>query len=392
MFGDTSLQSTISVLAFDVGVLVFSAFLSGILMGLQRFRTIALVSIAVSTLKVLVPVYFLIAGLGLLGVVLGWVAADLTGVLLSLFLVSPSFRKGGVSEDFSFAGVVKYSLPLYGAAIIAYFSVSIDKFVIISLSNLTVLGIYTIAIAAVNAIAIVSSSMSSSLFPQFTQTHGLYGKDALVQASIKASRYVFLIFTPLSIGLASVAHPTLQLFFGEVYTSGWQPIAIVSVTLALTSANVILSNILLSLGMTRTILGANVIGLTMGAAISVLLVSPLGGAGAALGRAVLISASFAYVALKLKKSFGLHLDASAFKKAFICSGIMAVAVVFTQLLLSNNKYLLPLYIAIGCISYMVTLRFLKAVNSQDVQLLKEILPRRFHRLANMFSKFFLPRQ
>jgi stage V sporulation protein B len=384
---DPSLEPIIRVLALDIGALIFNAVLSGILFGLQKFHVIALVGIATSTLKLLASIYFLDVGLKLLGVVIGWVIADLVSAIILLLLTSRSFRKVSNSNELPFGEILRYSLPLYGSSIIAYFSSTIDRFVVLSLSNLTVLGIYSIAMAAVNAIGIVSSSIGNSLFPQMAQLQGLHGRDALKEASVKASRYVFLIFMPLAIGLLATAYPTIELFFGESYTSGSLPMIIVSIVVALTSASVIIGNLLLSLGMTRTILEASVISVAIGAAVSALLVSPLGSIGAAIGRAALLSASFAYSAYTLRTAFGLYLDISAFKKSLICSGIMAIGVIIAQLLLSG-KYMLPIYIAIGVIIYVLTLRISKALTYQDVQLLNEILPSRFHRLTDLFVKFF----
>jgi len=384
---NASLQPIIMVLALDVGVAIFNSFLNGVLFGLQEFRTIALVGIVASALKLLGPIYFLIAGLSLFGVITGWIIADLASALLLLLLVWSSFRKVKSSDALSFGEILRYSLPLYGSCIIAYFSATVDRFVILSLSNLTVLGIYSIAMAAVNAIGIVSSSIGSSLFPQMAQLHGLYGRDALKEASVKASRYVFLIFVPLSIGLLATACPTVKLFFGGGYTSGSLSIMIVSAVVAFTSAGVIIDNLLLSLGMTRTILEASVISVAIGAAVSGLLVSPLGSIGAAIGRAALLFSSFAYSAYMLRKSFGLHLDTGAFKKSLICSSIMAIGVIVAQLLLSG-EYMLPLYIAIGGLIYVLMLRLSKALTHQDVQLLGQILPSRFQRFIDLFVKFF----
>lgn len=384
---DPSLEPIIMVLALDIGAGIFNGFLNGTLFGLQKFHVIAIVGIVTSTLKLFAPLYFLAAGLSLLGVVIGWVVADIASAIILLLPTFSSFRKVKKSNELSFGEILRYSLPLYGSSIIAYFSGTIDRFVVLSFSNLAVLGIYSVAMAAVNAIGMVSSSIGNSLFPQMAQAHGRYGRDALKEASVKASRYVFLIFTPLAIGLVATAYPAIQLFFGEGYKSGSLPIVIVSIAVALTSAGVIVSNLLLCVGMTRTILEASVISVVAGAAISGLLVSPLGSIGAAIGRAVLLSASFIYSTYKLRKTFGIYLDAGAFKKSLLCSGTMAIGVIAVQLFL-NGRNMLPLYIAIGGVIYLLMLKLSKAINYQDVQLLKEIVPSHFQRFTDLFAKFF----
>lgn len=388
VFGDSSSQSIIIFLAFDIGVLTFYSFMNSTALGLQNFRLIAYVGIIVSALKLLIPICFLITGLGLLGILLGWLTGDSVGSLLLFFFSSSSFGKAKSSNEFSFIELVRYSLPLYVVNIVAYFSTTIDRFVILSLSTLAVLGIYSIAMAAVNAIGIVSSSIGSSLFPRFSQMYGRHGADSLKESSIKSSRYVFIIFTPLAIGLAATAYPTIELFLGESYASGWLSLAIVSVAVALTSASIIVNNLLLCLGKTRIILEANMIGVLMGAALSTLLVSNLGSVGAAFGRASLVFASFAYSAYKLKKNYGLPIDINALEKCLLCTLVMLAVVVPTELLL-NDKYMTPFYVVIGGIVYILMLRLLKVINDQDVQLLEEILPERLHVFVNAFANFFL---
>lgn len=384
---DPQLQIVIIVLAFDVGTIVFNSFLNAMLFGLQKFRLIALIGMTGSTLKLLGSTYFLFLGLNLLGVIIGWATADLAATFLLLFFVSTSLGKIKSSNEFSFTEILRYSLPLYGASIIGYFSATVDKLIVLSLSNLAVLGIYSVAIAVVGVVVMISDSISSSLFPQLAQMHGRYGRDALKEASLRASRYIFLIFMPLAIGLAAIAYPTMRFFFGENYTLGSLPVMIISVVVALTSATVIINNLLLSLGRTRVVLEASVISVTIGATFSALLVSPLGSIGAAIGRGALLSSSFAYSAYRLRKTFGLYFDMRAFKASLLCTSIMAISVFAAQSLLGAT-YLLPLYIAIGGAIYILMLRSLNVLNNQDARLLKEILPSRFGRFTDFFMRFF----
>lgn len=384
---DPLLQPIIMILAVDVGALIFNSFLNGTLFGLQRFRSIAVVGISVSIVKLVGPLFLLSAGLGLLGIVVGWIVADLVSDFLLFFLVSSSFGNVRSSNELSFRRIFRYSLPLHGASIVAYFSATVDRFVVLSLSDLAVLGVYSVAVAAVNAIGIVSSAMGSSLFPQLARIHGRYGKTGLKEASVKSSRYLFLIFTPLVIGLLATAYPTIQFFFGESYTSGSLPVAIVSIATALTSASMIVSSLLLSLDMTRTILETSLVSVATGAVFCALLVSPLGSVGAAIGRAALLLSAFAYSAYVLKKVFGLYFDITAFKKSLLCSAAMAIGVIAAQSLLSGTN-MLPLYVAIGSVIYILMLKLLKALNAEDFELLKEILPSRFQRFTSFFEKFF----
>lgn len=104
-------------------------------------------------------------------------------------------------------------------------------------------------------------------------------------------------------------------------------------------------------------------------------------------RSSLMFASFAYTTYNLKKNFGLYLDINALEKCLFCSLTMGIVVALAQLLL-YSRFMLPFYIAIGGIIYVFMLKFLKVINSQDIQLLEEILPAHFHVLVSAFANFF----
>jgi len=60
---------------------------------------------------------------------------------------------------------------------------------------------------------------------------------------------------------------------------------------------------------------------------------------------------------------------------------MAVAVLGIQFFL-YSKYLLPLYVLLGGVVYLVMLRFLRAVRVHDIHLVKAFAGKRFARLVD----------
>jgi predicted ABC-type exoprotein transport system permease subunit len=67
---------------------------------------------------------------------------------------------------------------------------------------------------------------------------------------------------------------------------------------------------------------------------------------------------------------------------------MLAVIVPIELLLSD-KYMTPFYIIIGGIVYILTLRLLKMINEQDMQLLEEILPERLRNVVRAFANFLV---
>jgi len=223
------------------------------------------------------------------------------------------------------------------------------------------------------------------LFPQLAELSGRHGKGALKLASIKVSRYIFLVFTPLAVGLAVTAYPVILLFFGPQYQSGVLSLTIVSFAMALTCASVAVENLLLSLGSTRTFLEANVLAASVGTLFSIILVSQFGSTGAALAKALQGITLFVYPAWRLRKIFGIFFDTEAFAKSWLGSLTMAVAVTFIGLVFTSALFL-PLYIIIGGVVYVTTLRLVNAVKSEDFLVIKQLLPNRFQKTVDLVAK------
>jgi len=385
VFGSQAYQPLINVLALDVFALLLSSFFTGTLFGLQKFREVSFVGIVLSCLRYSISLYLLVQGYGLMGLVIGWVIGDFVGLGLSFFFASTSFKTRAAQQPFT--ELVKYSLPLYGSGILTYFTAYIDRFIVLFFAGFTTLGIYSVAVMAASVVGLVSRSMSNSLFPQLSELYGRHGRDALKVASIRASRYVFLIFMPLAVGLAATSYPTITLFAGVRYESGWLPLAMISIAMALTCAGVVVSNLLLSLGLTRTFFEANILGVAVGTICCALLVTPFGSAGAALGRVALMVISFAYAAYTLRKVFGLYFDSDAFKRSLVASAVMAIAVGLMQFVWLDRR-MLPLYVFVGGFVYISMLRFLKAVDNQDIKLLHQFLPKYFGGIIDTIARIF----
>jgi len=384
VFGSQAYQLLINLLALDVFALLLSSFFTGTLFGLQKFREIAFAGIMLSCLRYGSSLYLLIQGYGLMGLVIGWVIGDFVGLGLLFFFTSTSFEIRAAPHPFM--KLVGYSAPLYMTGILSYFSAYVDKFIILFLAGFTTLGIYSVAVMAASVIGFVSSSIGNSLFPQLSELYGRHGRDALKVASIKASRYIFLIFVPLAVGLAATSYPTIMLFVGASYESGWLPLTMISMAMALTCAGVVVNNLLLSLGFTRTFFEANMLGVVVGAVCCALLVAPFGSSGAALGRVALMTTSFGYLAYTLRRVFGLHFDPDAFKKSLVGSTVMAIAVGLLQFVWLDGR-LLPLYVFVGGLFYVLMLRFLNALNNEDVKLLHEFMPKYFGGVIDTFARF-----
>lgn len=387
IFGNSVYQPLVAILALDIFALLFSSFCNGILAGVRRFKEISLAKIALVSIRYATSIYLLLMGYGLMGAVAGWVIGDFVGLGLSFLFASISFRTVQRSKTIPFKQLLKYSVPLYVSGILGYFSATVDRYVVLLFSGLSTLGIYSIAMTTAGVIGIVSGSLGGPLLPQYSELYGQHRKEALKEASIRTSRYVFLILVPSAVGLATVAYPIIMWLYGSNYGSGWLPLAIVSIANALTCVVIVVNNLLLSLAASRTFLESKILAIVVGIPSLALLVAPFGGVGAALAKVLMVFLLLAYPAYILRKKFGLHFDLDAFKKAWVSSIGMAAVVVLIQFLLADPS-MLPVYVLIGAFTYFLMLRLLRAINEQDVSVLSQLVPKRFRIVVDVFAKIY----
>jgi len=115
------------------------------------------------------------------------------------------------------------------------------------------------------------------------------------------------------------------------------------------------------------------IGVSISVLLGFLLVPLTGVRGAAVlrGFAMVLSLALMLIVLKRMKLFAVAFDFEALWKSWAASSVMAVAVLGSQFFL-YSKYLLPLYVLLGGVVYLVMLRFLRAVKAHDVRLIRAL--------------------
>ncbi len=372
LLGSPSKTYFIQLLAIDIFPAVLIAFLGGIIYGLQDFRKYCLLNIPSIFTRFGFVVFFLSKGMGIIGILIGWIIGDYLFLTLVSLLTYTTFKEIS-STKFALKSLAHYSAPLYGWGILSYFSQTIDRYMILGLAGTSVLGVYSVAATAAGAAGIVSGALSNALFPQLTEMYARQGKNELKNACKAASRYLSLIYIPLAFGLAVTAIPTLSLLAGDRYAIGAPALAIIAIASAATCLSTVFNNALMSLGETRIFPIAGLAAIITNGLFCFLLIGNLGSVGAAIARASLIIVLFTIPALRLRGIMGLGVDFKAYLNSLIASVAMVSVVFFTELIVAS-KYGLPLYVLLGAAVYVLTLRLLKALNQNDIALIGQYLP------------------
>jgi O-antigen/teichoic acid export membrane protein len=363
----TGYVEVFKILALDLVFAGVLPSLNGIMVGLQKMRELAGLNIVAYTISKVLSIAFLLANLGLWGVVLGSLIGDLSGFLLFSGYMLKSF--GMPSFSFSLRRILGFSWPIYLSSWVGFGYNWFDRALLLAYVPLADVGVYNVAVTAFGVMASIPSAISTALFPRYSELQGRDGMYSMEKAVRTASRYVSYVVVPLAVGLAAAASPAISLFAGRAYEMGALPLAILSLFGAATCVGAALSDIFSIAERTKVSALLTFIGVSISVFLGFLLVPSTGALGAAIlrGVAMVLGLALMLAVLKRMRLFAVGFDFEALWKSWVASSVMAVAVLGFQFIL-YNKYLLPLYILAGGVVYLVLLRFLKAVRAYDVHL------------------------
>jgi len=371
--GDPVFMFLIRLIAFDTFALLFTSFFTGPLHARQQFGIIAGFNVAVAMLRTALPILLLLEGFGVLGVVITWIASDFTGLLLYALM---ALRWGGIGTTRSpMRDLMKYSLSVYGSNTATFFSTYLERYIILlGLRDMASMAFYGVAIVAANVVAMAASSISQALLPALSTLYGSTNTKNMKDASRRASRYVMLVCIPTSVGLALIADVIFTLI-NPVYLHAVAPTIVLCIATTITSLGIVANSILLSIGKARKVLESNLLGITGNGVVSWLLLPIFGVLGAAFGRAIHILLATTYSSLILKRDDLLEVDKSDTARILLSTGGMALAVIITRIMLPSPQ-LLSLFILVGALTFVMSVRFTKIMEREDYVLIEELLPSR----------------
>lgn len=373
LLGDASYASLFQILAFDT--LFYAGLLptlTAALFGLRMFREVAAVGLVVGGfVRQFVIILLIIFMKSFVGLVIGWLVSDAASALILMSFVVRAL--GAPRFDFSLVKLFRYYLPLELSTIVGFAQTWFDRALLVVFVPLATLGIYNAALTAFGVLGSVSGSMTNMLFPAYSSIQEKAGVWSSMRDAIRlATRYACFTLTPLAFGLLATAKPAITLFVGEAYVGGYSPLVIFCGGFAVTVFSTALGPVFLALEETKT--AAVITGVTVVISLAVAYIFlPLWGIeGASAARALSTILAAIVTVLVLQRKIALSLDFEVIAKTFVAGTTMA-AVLWVVQFVSYSKFMLPAYVLIGAIVYLVMLRLLKAVDTADLNLLQRFL-------------------
>lgn len=387
LLGSVSYAPMFQVLAFDLFVNNgLNPIVTAALLGLRRFRQLSVVLLIVGGLfRQLLIIGLIILMKNFVGLVYGWLLADTAELAALLVLTLPTL--GPPRFDFPMRKLLRYYLPLELGQIVTFAQTYFDRVLLVVFVPLAALGIYNAAVTAIGVLGAVAASISNVLFSSYSSLNAkakAQSNRSMRDATHWATRYMSFVLTPLGFGLLATAKPALTLFVGDSYIQGSLPLIIFSGGFALAAFTTALGPVFLARGETKIAASITGVSVVIGLMLAYVLLPLWGIVGVSVARASAVALSGVIGIPILKKKMGLQVDFRTVAKTCVAGVTMALVIGAVEWV-KYSKFLLPLYVLVGAMMYLLMLRLLKAVDSSDLSLLRRFLGRRLEPLATILT-------
>lgn len=360
--------------------------LNATLLGLQKFKATATIAVANTLLRQTLIISLIVLLHNFVGLVFAWVISDFATTAVYLAYVLRCL--GPPQFDFPFRKLLNFSWPLSLGNAISFAYSWFDRAVLLLFVPLATLGVYNATLMAFGVLVAISNALTTVLFPAYSAQQSSDTQNSSNAVRL-ASRYVSFVLIPLALGLLATARPALALFVGEVYTAGSEPLMVMSGAFAIAAVGTALSPMLLAMEETRIAAVITVGSLVLSLGTAFLLVPVFGMLGASVARGFALLLATALTIAFLARKSAITLDLGVYLRSLLAGFVMAVVVILVQLPF-HSKFLLPLYVIVGGITYVTGLRLLKAVQQEDIDLLRSYFGKRLGFATRILSWILLP--
>jgi O-antigen/teichoic acid export membrane protein len=194
---------------------------------------------------------------------------------------------------------------------------------------------------------------------------------------------------PLAFALLATARPALTLLVGGAYQSGVIPLDVLALGSIASIVTLLLGSVLVVLNETVLDAMVSILPIPMSVCVALISIPVLGILGASIARALSMFLSLLLTWYFVRRKIAVKLDFQAILKSVLASGGMALVMEAFQLVY-YSRFLLPAYLLVGLLVYLLGMRALKAVGTADIDLLRRTLGPRFSGACDLLSRVVVP--
>jgi O-antigen/teichoic acid export membrane protein len=383
-FHSERLALTIKFLGLYSGLATAAAILQSVLVGLQRFVAFSIVSMVGSVSTYGMPVVLLHFWPSVQTIVFGWVVgAAITVILAALIVIryvrqsalQPTDSRRSSSGKMLYRSILLYSVPVLASSLVGTAASYVDRLVLSSLVDLSTVAIYNYAILVTAGSLFVVGPFATVLVPRISTFFGRDEPDAIRRVSQTSATLIVLVYVPFALGLAAIGPFLLRFLVGSAFVAASFPLAAL---LGITAASIpytILISLASGIRRTGSLLHASALALVANIGFSVVLVPRIGMIGAAFGNSSMYWVAFLVLYFELRGTDLVRFDSRSITRIWTASATMFVAVVVPLTLLGYDPTFVPLFIAVGTVVFLASLRLTRAVPDDAADALIRFLPR-----------------
>ena len=369
---------------FLIILILANAFLSNMitlctstLRALYLFGKMATITLIFIFSSRIVAIALALLHMGVAGVIIGYVIGSIIALALAVEFLRGKLPK--TTKNMPLKPLLYFSLPLFLSSITALVLNWADVVIITSLTgDYSLTGVYYIVIRSIAILSILWMPMMTTIFPALSAQHGLENPERISNILRTTSRYIVYITFPSCLGLAIIAPTALTFFYGAGYTKGAIPLAVLSIATIIIAIYSLLTTTLTATGKTGQILKINTLSALSLILMLLALVPFFETTGAAFARLATKIIALTLAVYLLSKEIKIQLDKEALWKSAIASTatvpfLLALELIISAKLSTTQTLAIEILTAAGI--YVFSLYILKALKSQDFQLLRQALPK-----------------
>ncbi len=376
----------IQLLALDTWLFTMGQLFYGGLVGLKRIPRASIFLIISFAVRYILGASLVIAGQGIPGILSAFIIGDIIFLVLSSFFCIKSLWVH--PEPVSTRFILDYSLPLLVASLIIFGVTQLDKIFAFLQLELSDLGIYNVAVTAATIGAFAPNAITTALLPSLSTLDATNKVEEFKKLAKDYTRYVVLIATPMSFGIASLATGLVQLF-GPQYLQGAFPAAIISLATGVTVVSAVFNSALLATRRTKSIMLVNLAGVAVLVICLVVLTPLLGFVGVAWSRSIMTVSVAIFLAYVAHRHHLFVIDGRAYRDSIIAASVMGIILFLALSFIGGYRRQLlstAILIPVGMIIYLAILRGLKTFHHDDVEFIRRLLPERAEWLVRIIAK------
>ena len=331
-----------------------------------KFQGIGITLMNTTTLLfILISIY---ADLGLLGVSISYIIANLITFIYSYYVLNKHITKPKFKFDWDFCKkITLYSLPFAISGMLYIIYYSIDMVMISKLVGDYANGIYNATYKLIAVLNLFYSVYTAVIFPVMSKFYK-NDKKLLVTSFEKSVKYLMLVMIPLAIGTMFYSLNIIQLIYGNQYDAAASVLSILIWTVCLLFFSGAANTLLNASHKETTVTKIYAIAAVFNIALNFVMIPYFSYNGAAITTVlsdVLIVALQTYVIYRIghRPNKKLYFDLI---KIIIGSAVLGIALYFLNL---NMWIAIP----VGIVIYFAVVYLLRVFDKDDKYVIKEIL-------------------